>query len=1479
MTHTKFSFFLIVLMLITVGTFVAGLEAQDTEQNSANVQEFVKKAQEHVKQNEIEEAIELYERIMIAVPEDDESRVQLATLYSRTKQHEKAAQTYSKLLKTDPENIKYQDELVNSKQAAGKHNEAVEIAQAYVQIYPEVGVHYARLAKLYDDEGNKAEAIKNYKKATTFGYDDKEIYLKLAEHYFLNEDITAAENAFKNALKLTTSEWDRQKIDRQLIKLYRSQGNLEEILLKAKTDGTISFEMQKELARLLLNAGELEKSIEAFKKAREMTNDVLDQDNVSVELIKACLKQDRADLALEFYEAEVAKKSRSKLGSTTTFSPTSGITVRFGSDETRKILINVYKDQGKLEDLRTYFEGKLKKEVDNPEFLQLLAEIYWDGEEYQKSADAYHKLTKVEPNNVRCIYHAAAAFYKSNQQDIIKELLQQAEAALATNPYKQNSKYLGALASICLNGEIYATAIKLADNALQNTSDAFYETYLYEILAKSYIGANRYQEAYEAYQQMANVADSRNRKRAETGMKETAKAGKLKVKKNINESMQIWQAAQIYETQEKLKDAIVQYEKLTELEPENSQWHQKLGELYQKSLSLEKRETGEVIEGTALTLYGNRSYVEINDSHTLNNITDQVTVSAWIKPTDFPNSYEAIICRSDERGPNFRIVKNRSYVLYLKNNGSIQMAASPNGRHETSFYSESGSIKLNTWYHIACVIDPMSDSMKLFIDGIEVGNTFFKGEKRLYRSRLPLRIGWTHEEERPTQSSFVGQIDEVRIWNIARTENEISSDMNKQLNGDEPGLVAYWKFDEETEGRIFDSSPNKNDGILIRNAKLEPYTRPIYESLKLEGLAKSISAYEKAVELKPTSYQLYDLLAKTYIKAAWDSQAEATYRRALDAPLTQSEHGAVIHSIVQLYDGEHEEKKHIDILEEIRQSGKMENSAVLHELLGDLYKKVGDADKAELAYDKWLQIRQKALISAQNAYSYRIFAEKLLDKGLYPETALNFAKRAFSKNTGSSYDYPTTVGRACIANGLYDDALKHFKYALNLIPNEYDANMFWDKVAELIMKANNKARYIQLLAALTNAIPADNSSPHKNAYRTLAQFLCDNDMPEKAEDYLFKVGFVPETAWLTLGPFDNKDNIGYYIPYIPEETTQIDATAQYYGIDKLIRWKKLDDNEVNGMIWLGEDIDWTATYTWAIVYSPDERDITIRFDSDDQGIIWLNGKEVFRHDRMNGAQVDRYTVPVTLQQGDNTILVKVCNEAIHTCLFMRLTDRDGNPFKDLKFKNTDELLNAPPPKPTFHVNVNLGLAEYYSKNNMPDKAMEQIRQTGVIHEKAWLILGPFDNTTGIGYDTEYIPEDSEQIDLTEKYEGVDEQISWEKFTDDVFNGFIEFGGDVNWFVSYAMATVTSPDEREVLFRFSSDAPSKICLNGTEVFTDANAQTAILDKNTIPITLKAGKNTILVKVCKEEMSCGFYLRVTDADGKPFEDLKIKDVQDN
>ncbi|TAF50112.1 MAG: hypothetical protein EAZ61_13285, partial [Oscillatoriales cyanobacterium] len=66
---------------------------------------------------------------------------------------------------------------------------------------------------------------------------------------------------------------------------------------------------------------------------------------------------------------------------------------------------------------------------------------------------------------------------------------------------------------------------------------------------------------------------------------------------------------------------------------------------------------------------------------------------------------------------------------------------------------------------------------------------------------------------------YPGKLDEVRIWNKARSQSEIQQDMNKRLNGNEPGLMACWRF---TDGIAKDYSPNGYDGTIYGKPTVVP---------------------------------------------------------------------------------------------------------------------------------------------------------------------------------------------------------------------------------------------------------------------------------------------------------------------------------------------------------------------------------------------------------------------------------------------------------------------------------------------------------------------------------------------------------------------------------------------------------------------------------------------------------------------------------
>lgn len=551
-------------------------------------------AQQHARQGEVKKAVEIYEQIEKVMPEDLESRAQLATLYTRQNKHEKAIDVWKTLTYIDPENTKYQDGLVDTYQDADKTDEAFELAQQYIEKDPESGVHYIRLAKLYAAEDRVDDAINIYKKAIELGHTDGKAYLQLAQLYLRKDNLTAAEKAFEDAIQHTGQEWERANIEKQLMALYRRQGKLETMLKAAEDAGTLTFEMQQQRARDYRNAGELEKAIDAYKKAIDLTAQRWERERVSNELLALYARIGEDDLAMELYEKLSQSASRGMSITQGTF----GVQITLAGDAPRENLIKAYKNQGKLDELQTIFEAKIQEGAITPAILEMVADIYRNADNHAKTAAAYQALCKAQPGNIRSFYYAAAAFQKNNQPDLAKEMQKQGELAFSTSNRRQDIWFLMALASICAESGMYDAAITFGEDTIAASSQfAGFSApmeHLYESLGKSYLGAQRYEEAVKAYQQMANASRyDEIRKRAETAIHRAYKEGNLyekqipeqlqKIKETPDDPDAHLALAKTYEFSDKVDEALAAYEKISELQPDNAEWYKKIGDLTQKS--------------------------------------------------------------------------------------------------------------------------------------------------------------------------------------------------------------------------------------------------------------------------------------------------------------------------------------------------------------------------------------------------------------------------------------------------------------------------------------------------------------------------------------------------------------------------------------------------------------------------------------------------------------------------------------------------------------------------------------------------------------------------------------------------------------------------------------------------------------------------------------------------------------------------------
>ena len=136
--------------------------------------------------------------------------------------------------------------------------------------------------------------------------------------------------------------------------------------------------------------------------------------------------------------------------------------------------------------LKAHYEGKLRENKENPTARIILARIYWDERDYQKSAEMYEALGKAESDNVRYFYYAAAALSKNRQPDLAKEMLNQAAKALASCSKKDDVWFLGALATICIENRMYEPAIELSKSAIDK-SDGDPDSRLQDTLRALYL--------------------------------------------------------------------------------------------------------------------------------------------------------------------------------------------------------------------------------------------------------------------------------------------------------------------------------------------------------------------------------------------------------------------------------------------------------------------------------------------------------------------------------------------------------------------------------------------------------------------------------------------------------------------------------------------------------------------------------------------------------------------------------------------------------------------------------------------------------------------------------------------------------------------------------------------------------------------------------------------------------------------------------
>lgn len=188
----------------------------------------------------------------------------------------------------------------------------------------------------------------------------------------------------------------------------------------------------------------------------------------------------------------------------------------------------------------------------------------------------------------------------------------------------------------------------------------------------------------------------------------------------------------------------------------------------------------------------------------VNNLS-QVTMEALIRPRNFDRMISTVMGIEG------------SFLIRLGDAGfpanQIQVATSSGNFPDGD--SQKG-LPTNEFTHIALTYDSSESKMILYVNGkVQAETTKYIGSVNLGRGGVDgFNIGRSYADER----YLAGDISEVRIWSVVRTEEEIANNPYS-VDPKSDGLVTYWKFDDEESLTVKDHTGNNNNAIANKPLK------------------------------------------------------------------------------------------------------------------------------------------------------------------------------------------------------------------------------------------------------------------------------------------------------------------------------------------------------------------------------------------------------------------------------------------------------------------------------------------------------------------------------------------------------------------------------------------------------------------------------------------------------------------------------------
>lgn len=369
---------------------------------------------------------------------------------------------------------------------------------------------------------------------------------------------------------------------------------------------------------------------------------------------------------------------------------------------------------------------------------------------------------------------------------------------------------------------------------------------------------------------------------------------------------------------------------------------------------------------------------------------------------------------------------------------------------------------------------------------------------------------------------------------------------------------------------------------------------------------------------------------------------------------------------------------------DLKRAEKMAPKYVLPVLFGrEMYKAIGDTVSAHRLYESYLKRFVKSftdknleLYEMEGAFRFAMEAD------IPPQKLIPVIEKLRKNETRELHmlEYDMLLGILYLREGNFEKAREYcdqkredFFGLLAQFPNQSRSKSWKYSIEAVRLEPKTEEPD---LTFVDNLLKAAQKSKRKDlevmARYFHAQYHGKQGHREDVAAVYGEVGTPREDDWRVIGPFENRSGFDRRFP--PEAS--VDQDTVYKSRGRSLKWRAAKDGVYDGYVDLAKILApsaWAVGYGVVHIHSPDIRKVQLRLATDESCKLWLNDKLVWQVFRHGDVPVDHDIVTVVLHPGDNKLLIKVTNSIGDWGFYLRVTDDDGDGFRDIRFRSAEDL--------------------------------------------------------------------------------------------------------------------------------------------------------------------------------------------------------------